>query len=143
MKRWLVAVAVASVAAGCGGGGSITGDWAYRVSADGLTDRRGTLDPERRGWHARLDLAGPPATGGVGAGLESIGSARSGSPPLLRIRRSVLLASIAVRRVPVVVPRGGSAGKHRLSGHEHGQRRSDDRLRSLATARTRRRGRGP
>ena len=38
MKRWLVAVAVASVAAGCGGGGSITGDWAYRVSADGLTD---------------------------------------------------------------------------------------------------------
>jgi len=39
MKRWLVAVAVASVAAGCGGGGgSITGEWAYRISADGMTD---------------------------------------------------------------------------------------------------------
>lgn len=38
MKRWLAAVAVASVAAGCGGSGSISGDWAYRLSADGLTD---------------------------------------------------------------------------------------------------------
>ena len=54
MKRWLVAVAVASVTAGCGGGGSITGEWTYRISADGLTDggelRIGTAEDGTLFW---------------------------------------------------------------------------------------------